>query len=145
MVVVTSGTICGICGRPLLGAKASAIRHFIRNTRDPLYPFSGRAFHASCFEAWPEREHAVAVSTERMFRMTSPQTCTVCGERILDQGCSTDLLTTIRESPLYRYSYLSFHPEHWSQWPEVRNFERALEEAARSGLWEGSSTVPILG
>jgi hypothetical protein len=108
VVVVTRGTICGICGKPILGAKASALRHFIGNRKDPLYPYSGRAFHSTCFEAWSEREHAVAISKERLSRMVAPQTCTVCGERILTRGCSTDLLTTVRESPLYNYSYLSF-------------------------------------
>jgi endogenous inhibitor of DNA gyrase (YacG/DUF329 family) len=143
--MITRGTICGICGKPIQGAKASALRPFVRNAKDPLYPFSGRAFHASCFESWPEREHAVAVSTERVSRMASPQTCTVCGERILDQGYSTDLLTTVRESPLYKYNYLSFHAEHWSQWSELGKFEQAVEAAGRSGLWEGCSTVRILG
>jgi hypothetical protein len=77
--------------------------------------------------------------------MGLPQVCTVCNEPILDRGCSTDLLTTVQRSPLCGYNYLSFHMDHWNHWRELDKFKEALEAAAQHDLWEGESTVPILG
>ena len=145
MALVVNRSKCAICGKELSEAKAASLPAFVRNTKDPLYAFSGRVFHADCFAMHPLRERAVAQSAERKAQMARPFfVCVVCGERIQSDGCTTNLLTTNPEHPLARFNYLHFHRSHFPEWRERAAFEIAIKEAASDGTWDGAPLTTLL-
>jgi hypothetical protein len=144
MVFITAKTKCAICGEPRGQAKMCALPVFLRNAKDPLYPLSGRAFHADCYGGHPLREKAISVAADRKARMTAPIfVCAVCGEPIRADGCTTSLLTSELDHPLWRFNYMHFHQGHVADWGELAAFQKALENASRLGIWEGTPMVRL--
>jgi hypothetical protein len=142
MVMLTAQTRCAICGEHRGLKKMSALAAFVRNAKDPLFSLSGRAFHADCFDKHPLRDRAIAMAADRRARMAVPvKDCVVCGASIQSDGCTTDLMATEPEHPLYRFNYVYLHRPHLIKWAEFAEFERAVEAARHEERWEG---VPII-
>jgi hypothetical protein len=91
------------------------------------------------------RDALTAAVEERAGAMRHSEfTCVVCGERIRETGCTTDLLTTESDHPLRGYSYMHFHRAHLRLWRELAAFENAVEAATLLGRWEGSPTIALV-
>src|ERR1041384_7249590 len=106
MVLIGPNTKCSISGKPLKAPDVATLRHFIRNERDRLALFSGRAFHRSCFDDHPLAELAKSVSARRATWAASPCQCVVCRDFVVSGGVTTDLMTSEPEHPLWAFNYL---------------------------------------
>lgn len=143
MAFVTPGTKCAICGERIAPEPAAALRPFIRNAQDPLFPLSGRAFHKRCFHAHPLHLLAIDAIGQRDQRMLSVR-CAVCGDIVVGRAYTTDLLTSDAAAPLSRFNYLFFHEEHLGAWQQRAEFDEAIHRAEAHGRWAGEALIKVL-
>jgi ribosomal protein S27E len=142
MVLVGRNTRCSICGEAIKAPGIATLKHFMRNERDRLAIFSGRAFHRSCFEVHPLGEVAELICAQRADWAATPCPCVVCGDILVSGGVTTDLMVSESEHPLSSFNYLCFHREHLADWKGMQEFKELVREAELNGTWKGEPIVP---
>lgn len=141
MVLIGRNTRCAICGEKIGSQDRAALRHFIRNDRDRLAVFSGRAFHRSCLDAHPLREVAMSALAQRRAWALAPCRCVVCGELVSHDGVTTDLLVSDEDHPLSQFNYLCFHSDHLAHWASLAEFNECVRQATLDGTWRGEPLI----
>lgn len=142
MALLTRKSTCKICGE-LLGDRATraivAFGHFIGNRLDPLYPFTDAAVHADCLERDPRHDAALACQ-EALLRREC--VCHACKQVIAGERIYTGFVVGLPNHPLWRYNFLSFHPEHFDGWADRSTFEQLLRAYEESDAYEGPPLRP---
>ena len=141
MVLVGKGSKCALCGDPIGSAPIATLKHFIRNRSDCLAPFSGRVFHKKCFNNHPLAKAALEFSQRRAEYSRSRANCEVCGRAVTADGLTTDLLASEKDNPLFDFNFTCFHSEHVDDWTDLEKFRNVLDEATRTGRWEGKAFI----
>lgn len=117
----------------------TALRHFIDNRFDALYPLSGRPLHKDCFEAHPLRERAIRFNNERIEKTKREcRICHICGKLIDSDWFSLGLISSDPSSPLFEFNHLHFHRSELAHWNELGRFQRILRESVEKHLYSGS-------
>jgi hypothetical protein len=140
-LVFWGSTKCGICGQVLnVGDQIDAFPSIVQNELDPLYHFNDEAFHQACLMNSPDWER-INIAFKQFLLLANLRKCTVCGNSITNPGecVNLGLLTTNKDDLLFRYNFLSFHKEHFSQWAEKGKILSYLKEQKAMGLWTGKN------
>jgi len=136
MALITPGTKCKICGKPLKSGPVVAFGHFVGNRKDPLSMFSDSAFHPECFAQHPLRERA-SVRREQRREKNRHRACVVCGETIVAGSVTTDFVTDDPAEELREFNFLWFHREHLQAWSELSRFRLLLRKFFDEGKYDG--------
>lgn len=146
MPVINGITQCGLCGHSIRDRdEIISFWAFVSNQADPLWIFSDKAFHRSCFLANPYAELALSVY-EDWLQKGSNKICVVCHQIIVnpDDYIGFGLLTSDKNEDIYRYNNLHFHRQHVSQWVELPQAYHLLEAYQSSRKWIGDGLKRLL-
>jgi hypothetical protein len=125
-----AGMRCQICAQPILREEAKVfLPPFVVNQLDPLFKLSNGASHRRCYEVHASRADIEArLELAAAFRDRKHR-CVVCARKIARSDLVTPgFITADRESPLFRFNYVTAHKEHLDQWEHYPTLKRLLEE-----------------
>ena len=72
--------------------------------------------------------------------------CVVCEQLITnpEEYLNLGFLTIDSKNPLFKYNFLEFHKQHFSQWSEKWEMQSQLRQQKDDKLWSGNSLDWIL-
>lgn len=132
MALISSTSRCCLCNELVRQRPFGGVQHIMTNELDRYYSCSDSCFHLDCLA-----EHEELSDTLRAFtaRRNEPRKCAACGELILRESFNLGCLSTNRRSPLYKFNFLQFHPEHLLGWDLLTTFLEVM--APEAGLYRG--------
>lgn len=142
---VTFGTtVCRLCGETILDDEdVQVLADFTGDECDPLFSFSDRVFHASCFVRHPDAQRVL--ERERLF-LSRDRTCVVCGGGEIGGDPRVDFwyYTDDPSSPLYRLQYRAIHVSHAPQIAQLAEAYSHLLELRSVGRVCGNDVERVL-
>lgn len=139
-IVILGKTTCALCGRLLLkGEDVIAFPPIFYNRRDSHWVLNDAGVHRSCLVEHGLADGALKKLQEDHEHRGRPKICVVCGQPITDPDdyFSTGPLGDWPGDPLQEFSWIQAHLSHLPEWKRTPDLIRALDEASRSGDWEG--------
>jgi endogenous inhibitor of DNA gyrase (YacG/DUF329 family) len=148
MTIFIEGSRCPLCGKPIInGQKSVLFPSFVANEADPLWRFSGRAFHEDCIQRDPLASAAnlrLAQFNER--RGPSNRQCQICNRTVTnpDEFVPFGHLTDDRCHALFKLNFAVFHRSCLPNWPELPVVYELAKEQFASGAWKGQGMQWLL-
>jgi hypothetical protein len=136
---------CPICGRQVTTAdELLRLGFLVADVVDPLFYLNESTVHAACVESHGLREEIVRASVGAKVQA---RPCVVCMDDVSTTGPDLTLgyLTSQKASPLYRYSFLAIHNQHYDAWPDRPDFEKVMQAWFDDPRYRGSRLVFATG
>ena len=142
-ILILGKSCCKLCGNVLYRNEESiSFPAFVINQVDPVAYYSDENFHSDCLNKISEAQEARALAQEFINRIKpTSRICAISGNLITDPNdhLFIELLTSDKNSPLYRFNYLHLCRSQLKNWTERAYFKKQITTLVKSGTWQESN------